>query len=310
VYNAYKRIEMVDRGCTPERLIDLYVCERKSQREIRELFNITDERVLNRWFKESGITKRVERGKYKFNKNFFDKIDNEEKAYWMGFIWCDGYVCKRERNGNTHFEFKLDLEVGDIDHIYKFREALESNHPIKKYTYKSNFDETKESKVARLYISNKYFGSTLHSDYGLIANRFNVNKLINKIPEKLVRHFIRGAVDADGYLGKYIINASRGDKIVKEEKMLIALFTYKDLLTFIQEHLLKVGLQQGELKTSKRHEGRDGYCEELKYCGRTQVPKIIKYLYGDSSVYLERKFKTAQKIIADAKERGLKLDEI
>lgn len=34
---------------------------------------------------------------YKANFNFFDKIDNPQKAYWLGFIWSDGYVAKTRK---------------------------------------------------------------------------------------------------------------------------------------------------------------------------------------------------------------------
>lgn len=26
--------------------------------------------------------------------NYFNTIDDPNKAYWLGFIWCDGYVGK------------------------------------------------------------------------------------------------------------------------------------------------------------------------------------------------------------------------
>ena len=30
--------------------------------------------------------------KGEYNKNVFDTIDTEEKAYWLGFIYADGYL--------------------------------------------------------------------------------------------------------------------------------------------------------------------------------------------------------------------------
>ena len=51
---------------------------------------------------------------YSFNNNFFDTIDTEEKAYWIGFIWCDGYVAKRIRNGRlAEYQIKISLSVFD-----------------------------------------------------------------------------------------------------------------------------------------------------------------------------------------------------
>lgn len=32
---------------------------------------------------------------YAFNEGFFDVIDNEAKAYWLGFIYADGYIARR-----------------------------------------------------------------------------------------------------------------------------------------------------------------------------------------------------------------------
>ena len=30
--------------------------------------------------------------KYYFNNEYFDRIDTEEKAYWLGFLYADGYI--------------------------------------------------------------------------------------------------------------------------------------------------------------------------------------------------------------------------
>ena len=30
--------------------------------------------------------------KYDRNSNVFEKIDTEEKAYWLGFLYADGYI--------------------------------------------------------------------------------------------------------------------------------------------------------------------------------------------------------------------------
>lgn len=51
---------------------------------------------------------------YKANFNFFDEIDNPKKAYWLGFIWSDGYVAKRKRlssSGKTRYEKYLSLKL-------------------------------------------------------------------------------------------------------------------------------------------------------------------------------------------------------
>ena len=72
----------------------------------------------------------------KFNKNYFDKIDTTDKAYWIGFIWCDGYLNYRNRNGTESYDFKLSLIEKDINHLNIFKWYLDSNHIIRKYEIK------------------------------------------------------------------------------------------------------------------------------------------------------------------------------
>jgi len=62
--------------------------------------------------------------KYKINDSVFSVIDNNEKAYWIGFLAADGYVdYKTNRIG-------LKLKLGDIKHLEKFKTFLNFSGPI------------------------------------------------------------------------------------------------------------------------------------------------------------------------------------
>jgi hypothetical protein len=62
---------------------------------------------------------------YKFNREFFNVIDTEEKAYWLGFLAADG--CIRKNKKNSH-QLVLKLSVRDMGHVVKFKKSLKSNH--------------------------------------------------------------------------------------------------------------------------------------------------------------------------------------
>ena len=51
--------------------------------------------------------------KYYFDLNFFEKIDTEEKAYWLGFLYADG--CNfTSKTGQKSFQFtqlEQDLDI-------------------------------------------------------------------------------------------------------------------------------------------------------------------------------------------------------
>lgn len=38
------------------------------------------------------MQKITKQRKYYFDNNIFSKIDTAEKAYWIGFLYADGYV--------------------------------------------------------------------------------------------------------------------------------------------------------------------------------------------------------------------------
>ena len=48
--------------------------------------------------------------------NAFYEINNEYKAYWLGFMYSDGYINKR---GN---QLEVSLCSRDINHLIKFKE--------------------------------------------------------------------------------------------------------------------------------------------------------------------------------------------
>ena len=64
--------------------------------------------------------------KYYRNSNIFEKIDTEEKAYWLGFLYADGYV-DPERG-----EIILGLAEKDKEHINKFINSYEMTRKLMK----------------------------------------------------------------------------------------------------------------------------------------------------------------------------------
>ena len=65
---------------------------------------------------------------YNLNEYYFDKIDNADKTYLLGFICADGCLYKREGH-----QGQLSISVRDYDAeiLQHFLDSLEANHPIK-----------------------------------------------------------------------------------------------------------------------------------------------------------------------------------
>src|SRR5215467_3768792 len=59
-------------------------------------------------------SKRLLSKRTQHNSTFFDSIDAEEKAYWLGFFYADGYL---DKNGSA---LKIDLSARDALHLQRF----------------------------------------------------------------------------------------------------------------------------------------------------------------------------------------------
>ena len=166
-----------------EEIISLYQ-KGVLKKDIREQLNIS-ESALTKFFKENTI--------YKFREDAFENIDSEEKAYWLGFLWADGY-CKSG----------IDIELTDEDHIIKLKEFLKINNKIIQRNRNN-------STTFRLNCNSKKLANDLVAlGFDLKDNRIN----IPNIKDELLRHFIRGYFDGDGCItGWLAIEKGKSDRV-------------------------------------------------------------------------------------------------
>ena len=257
-------------------------------------------RIREGWTEENLFQEVKPAPRYAFNEKYFDTIDDEHKAYWLGFIWCDGYMAIRNRKNrkSTSYEFKLTLKEEDYGHLEKFNQALGGSYKINYYNMSSGFVSGRRE--ARLLITNQHFGKTLVEKYGLIPNRKDCTKIINGIPDSLMKHFIRGAIDADGSISQYDHIETRFDKNYLTNKITVSIGGHFDLLKHIEKHLVNNGvIGEFDRKVNRRHDedGRDGEYRSLQLSGKIQGLKILHYIYDDATVYLDRKYEKFLSIV-------------
>lgn len=207
---------------------------------------------------------------YKFNDNkstvhtFFDTIDNEIKAYLLGFFCGDGTI-----NKTNSIAILLQAKDVEILDYYKNNVSSHSNY----YLYKA----PKESCQDRLKI-------VIHSgrikdalvNHGIPENKTykgfaTPNEYCNK---NLYRHFIRGFFDADGSI--YKSYRAIGFKIT---------CTNIDFLHFCESEFKKLGCY------NIFFEKKDGNAAiNLKISNKNSIKLIKNYFYKDCNYYLKRKY--------------------
>ena len=91
-------------------------------------------KTISKLLKENNINIRdnsISLRKYYHDEDYFETIDSEEKAYWLGFIYADGFVESKRINSNQ--KFGITLNNIDYDHLLKFKKSINATNPIKEY---------------------------------------------------------------------------------------------------------------------------------------------------------------------------------
>jgi len=202
--------------------------------------------------------------------DYFETINTEEKAYWLGFIAADGCVTNRSLN--------LCISKTDVEHLKKFRDCINPKRPIKEY-------KSKYSPIPLTFvnISNIKITESL-IQYGIVERKtFKLHKLPD-IPEELIRHFIRGYFDGDGSLSQHFAKHSPG-----YTGFTFSILGNKPFLQEIQQHLIsKCDLTETNIALCKPKKNQIT-CQYVKG-GNPQVLRILTYLYKDSTIFLQRKY--------------------
>lgn len=199
----------------------------------------------------------------RINENIFDKIDTEEKAYWLGFIYADGCITFE---GNR---LEIRLSSKDEDHLMKFtnfigdschyRHATDGIHSFVHYS-----------------VRNKHIWNILN-DYGCTPRKSLTVEFPNENIFKhlyLIRDFIRGYCDGDGSLGIYPI---------KNKNRSLESLGFCGSKSFLYE------MDKYFPSHSNVYEKKDNKIHVLKYAA-LKARQNSFFMYENSTIYMERKY--------------------
>ena len=104
----------------------------RSSLELAEKYNVSKKVILDR-LRKAHIDRRsisASKRKYSLNEDYFENIDTEEKAYWLGFLLADGNISYSGRyNKGRHL--RIALQNKDKNHLEKMKFSLKSNYNLK-----------------------------------------------------------------------------------------------------------------------------------------------------------------------------------
>lgn len=227
--------------------------------KLSKKYGIAKQNIL-RYLKLRGIERRS--FSKKVNHSSFSRL-TPEVIYWVGFLLADG--CVRYVTDEQKI-LRVDLGIKDINHLEKLKSFLGSTHKIGRTPKKCTLD-----------ISSKQICNDL-SLYGVVPNKSLIAQVDFRLENN--RDFWRGVVDGDGSLGSYIHSTRQKNKTPTIQ--LCGTYNVIEKFCIWSGHKIRIT--------------QDGSIFKTSYHGEKSLD-IIKRLYIDSQIYLDRKYILATKLL-------------
>lgn len=219
--------------------------------------------------------------KYKINEDFFNIIDSEQKAYFLGFLYADGYISKNGMNCVLTLTGK-DREILDILNQYIFfsQKPLYYRKPVQTIINKKNVN-IKEAYT--LTISSVKIVNDLIK-LGCINRKSLKLEFPNEeqVSRDFISHFIRGYFDGDG-----CISISKNAKTFNIAGTEVFLSGIRDLL-------FDIGVASKIVKHSNQN------ISYLRVHSIKDLNRIYYFMYKDCKTFLKRKQEKFERIIKES----------
>ena len=245
-----------------------------TQAQAAALFGYSGNACLNA-LKRRGIVPRsfqeVAR-RYTADETFFDQIDTEEKAYWLGFLTADGGIAKNR--------IMLALKVNDIGHVHKFVTSLQSDYPVTIVNRKSYGGICTVAQV------------TIHSillvqallQLGVGERKSFAVLPCQNIPPSLLSAYWRGIFDGDGSIFYY----GNSPRSIWQ----LSLCGNEHIVTGFRDFI-------SEFVISKAAVRPQSSIFQIQYGGIKLAQSVARVLYSNATIYLDRKYALAKKLCGD-----------
>lgn len=241
-----------------------------------------------------GFTERQIRGRIcnlhlrktrKINCNYFDNIDTPLKAYFLGFIFADGWVVYNEEKRN--YEFGMELQEQDKYILEKLNDEIGGQNIIKMkppHISYINGEAIHSGQMETLRIYSKQLVQ------GLMKNGIETNKTLKDtypvVQDELFFDYLRGYIDGDGCY-------------YYDENNVYMHITCANIsvLEFIRNKLMSYGIETRIYTENERK-------HRLMCINSLYMDKLINKLYYDADVFcLTRKYEKIKHIIGSTTQK-------
>lgn len=221
--------------------------------------------------KEYNLSRKIAKRKSNntIDDDFFEVINTEEKAYWLGFLYADGAVVRK----GEYYTVVIALSTIDKEHIYKFKKSLNTSYKVREYVNKSG----------NSYCKIECCSKKLFNDLVKLGCFERKTLILNfptqeQVPDNLIHHFMRGYFDGDGTINSHREVGNKRDQVR---------FQILGTENFIKGFINKLPLDSNIKENITLQKTKN--IITIQIGGNIRSKKIFDFLYKDSHIYLDRK---------------------
>ena len=213
----------------------------------------------------------------RINQDFFKKWSSD-MAYVLGFVVADGCVVLNKNRKKNPFTFNITSV--DLEHLYKIKKVLESEHKISEKLGGSN------NSAYQIQIRNSVLANDLMKLGVSPRKTYNLGPI--KAPDKYFPDFVRGFFDGDGSVYVYKVNGIQQIKVGFVSARLSFLAEFNKQLC----KNLEIPLKSIHRTIDQEREGMVRFSINFYI---DDCEKLYKFMYKNASIFLDRKYRIFKK---------------
>ena len=251
-----------------EDIINFYRSKPMSYSTICEKYNLSLP-TIGKILKDEEKYKKASIFNPELNEAYFENIDTEAKAYFLGLIIADGNVFIDEKNKKANRQASISITLNSHDEyiLECFKNEVKTNTVV-------GHDGRGCSQIA---IRSNKMSKDLEK-YGIVPRKSFITYL-PLLDNKLMPHLIRGIMDGDGSINAHMIKSGR---FLHSIAFCGTHRLMSDISDFIYSNV--------NLSTKpKVYDYKDRLLSEISVRGVDDMFKLGEYVYNESTIHLNRK---------------------
>jgi hypothetical protein len=245
-----------------------------TEKEISVKFDISLRQYYN-LLKLNNVERKNKVVRYNFDEDYFESIDTEDKAYFLGFIVADGSV--------NSISNVIQITQKEPDILYEFKKYIK---------YEGDLIKSKTRDVFDIKISSSKMKSDLLK-LGISPNK-TMSVSYPLIPENLQSHFMRGVFDGDGCISIHHDRRDNSDR----GQVNICSGSFDFIKEYVDNMVKYCGVKKNNIRQPK------GTYYVIDWGGLSDVESVYEFLYKEANIFLKRKKETYDKVMSINKTKN------